>query len=236
MLRSVFWKMSVTQLSRLFWCFVIYNAFLIDQTIAAGLFTRQRSNHATESQLMRSERTDLAWRKASTATQVQQIDSHEIDLTTHLKNSIGARSNVYSKAIALLVQMQAAPSCRRLAATDLMTDCRSVEGAAASTLPNLDDVKEIYAARLAVCELQRADVEVPSQCNFFSHLDTENPSKVNAKTTSFLLRPCLKSLESKPQWWTSYSNARQETEVMCQASRIEIEKGWKVWAGCELHC
>ena len=220
-------KMPITQLSRLVWCFVVYNAFFIEQTAAAGLFTRQRCNNPTGPQLMRSKRTDLVLRKAPTATQVQQMDNRETDLTTHLKTSIEDRSKVYSKAVALLVQMQTGPSCRRLAATDLMTDCRSVEGAAASTLPNLDDVKESYAARLAVCELQRADVEVPSQCNFFSHLGTESPSKVTARTTNFVLRPCLKSLESKPQWWTSYSNARQETEVMCQASRIEIEKGWK---------
>jgi hypothetical protein len=39
------------------------------------------------------------------------------------------------------------------------------------------------------------------------------------------LGQCLKSLESRPQWWTSYSNNRQNAVVMCQAARGQIEKG-----------
>ena len=39
-----------------------------------------------------------------------------------------------------------------------------------------------------------------------------------------LLEQCLKALESRPQWWTSYSNSRQNAMVICQASRIEVEK------------
>jgi hypothetical protein len=39
-----------------------------------------------------------------------------------------------------------------------------------------------------------------------------------------LLEQCLKTLESRPQWWTSYSNSRQNALVICHASRIETEK------------
>lgn len=38
------------------------------------------------------------------------------------------------------------------------------------------------------------------------------------------LEQCLRSLESRPQWWTSYSNNRQNAMIICQASRIEAEK------------
>jgi hypothetical protein len=38
------------------------------------------------------------------------------------------------------------------------------------------------------------------------------------------LEQCLRSLESRPQWWTSYSNNRQNAMIICQASRIETEK------------
>lgn len=38
------------------------------------------------------------------------------------------------------------------------------------------------------------------------------------------LEQCLRSLESRPQWWTSYSNNRQNAIIICQASRIEAEK------------
>lgn len=35
---------------------------------------------------------------------------------------------------------------------------------------------------------------------------------------------CLRALESRPQWWTSYSNSRQNAMVICQAARIETER------------
>ena len=38
------------------------------------------------------------------------------------------------------------------------------------------------------------------------------------------MEQCLKALESRPQWWTSYSNNRQNAMVICQAARIETEK------------
>jgi hypothetical protein len=39
-----------------------------------------------------------------------------------------------------------------------------------------------------------------------------------------VVEACLRGLESRPQWWTSYSNSRQNAIVICQAARIEIEK------------
>lgn len=39
-----------------------------------------------------------------------------------------------------------------------------------------------------------------------------------------VLEQCLKTLESRPQWWTSYSNSRQNALIICQASRMEKEK------------
>ncbi|KAI9847510.1 MAG: hypothetical protein M1837_002411 [Sclerophora amabilis] len=38
------------------------------------------------------------------------------------------------------------------------------------------------------------------------------------------LEQCLKSLESRPQSWTSYSNGRQNAFVMCQAARSIIDR------------
>ncbi|GAM34197.1 nuclear membrane fusion protein [Talaromyces pinophilus] len=42
--------------------------------------------------------------------------------------------------------------------------------------------------------------------------------------TAPIVEGCLRGLESRPQWWTSYSNSRQNAIVICQAARIEIEK------------
>ncbi|OKL55663.1 hypothetical protein UA08_08963 [Talaromyces atroroseus] len=39
-----------------------------------------------------------------------------------------------------------------------------------------------------------------------------------------VVEKCLSGLESRPQWWTSYSNSRQNAIVICQAARVETEK------------
>ena len=178
----------------------------------------------------------LTFQADAVVMQARPKDYTESDLTLQLSSSMHDRSGVYSKALVLLVQMQTAPSCRRLAATDLITDCRSIEGATSTSASDLDDVKEIYAARLALCELQRADAQIPSQCEVISKISKDSGAKTNGDVTNHVLRLCLKNLESRPQWWTSYSNALQETEVMCQAARIEIEKGEKYFSMSRSRC
>jgi len=107
----------------------------------------------------------------------------------------------------------------------------------------LDDVKSTYAARLAVCELVGARTAVPSYCAPLMPSDQAkskrgfrgflNQGAGQRRTTGLgyddikgqQLGQCLKSLESRPQWWTSYSNNRQNAVVMCQAARGQIEKG-----------
>lgn len=138
--------------------------------------------------------------------------------------------------------MQSSPSCNRLAASTLLTSCQSVEGSSANAEGLLDDLKSVYAAQLAVCELTGAGSPIPQHCGslMWSELSSgkqglrgflsSRSEKLHAITgTRDLdqkqLSHCLKSLESRPQWWTSYSNSRQNAAVMCKAARIEIEKG-----------
>lgn len=100
----------------------------------------------------------------------------------------------------------------------------------------LDHIRSLYAARLAICELNGAGTTTPPPCapvtvlpphkKGFLGFSNNHKSHVNIADTipTGLLEPCLKSLESRPQWWTSYSNSRQNAVVICQASRIESEK------------
>ena len=154
----------------------------------------------------------------------------DIDLATLVQPAVISKSEVYSQALALLSSMQSAPSCNRAATSGLLTSCQSIEG------PNnghaLDDVRSIYAAQLAVCELKGAGSQIPPFC------DIDWPSDATAMTKSshwhenVQLKQCLKSLESRPQWWTSYSNNKQNAVVLCQAARVEIVKGMSL----TLHC
>lgn len=136
--------------------------------------------------------------------------------------------------------MNSSPSCNRVAATRLVTSCQDL-GGKGNTDPDtnqaLDLIRSVYAARLAICELEGAGAVVPQPCipvtvplptpsnsgfrlfRRFKYMDCDEtilPKKD--------LEQCLRGLESRPQWWTSYSNNRQNAMIICQASRIEAEK------------
>ena len=109
----------------------------------------------------------------------------------------------------------------------------------------LDEVKSEYAARLAVCELNSAKANIPWECagfmpssyacgkSRFRSLFTRQENRSHDKlcypeTDGSQIRQCLQALESRPQSWISYSNARQNAVVICEASRDAIERGMSV--------
>ncbi|KAL3465940.1 hypothetical protein BJX64DRAFT_33361 [Aspergillus heterothallicus] len=104
------------------------------------------------------------------------------------------------------------------------------------TYNTLDYVRSLYAARLAICELTGAGTPIPSSClsvnalppqrkGFWPFIVKESTADSDIENVSKSdLAHCLQSLESRPQWWTSYSNNRQNAVVICEASRAEKEK------------
>jgi hypothetical protein len=147
------------------------------------------------------------------------------DLTTLVKTASNGHSEVFSHALELLSSMQSAPSCNRVATSNLLKECKSIQGPSSSVQPALEDIRSKYAAQLAVCELRGAGSQIPPYCEINPVSDASKPTRGLDRTGNAQLRQCLKSLESRPQWWTSYSNSRQNAVVLCQAARLEIEKG-----------
>jgi hypothetical protein len=160
-------------------------------------------------------------------------------LVTVLNLKALQQESIFSEAIQLLNSMKSASSCNRIAATKLLTSCQSIDNNADTAKEDsvtLDHVKSLYAARLAICELTGAGASIPPTCSTLyitqERLQDSNQSEKQyhlgseALDSSMLtiLHSCLKSLESRPQWWTSYSNSRQNAVVICQAARIELEK------------
>lgn len=146
------------------------------------------------------------------------------------------KSGYYSRALQLLESMEAAPSCNRIVANNLLSSCKGIEGSPTHQEAALDDTKSVYAAQLAMCEIASTGVAIPSECKLLTppsdkeglkQLSGPNAAKFGGamKIYSRHLRQCLKALESRPQWWTSYSNSRQNTVLLCQAVRIDIERG-----------
>lgn len=78
-----------------------------------------------------------------------------------------------------------------------------------------------------MCEIVSAGSAVPQTCKSLDVSPGSNIHQINGFKTvrSDQLGLCLQSLESKPQWWTSYSNSKQNAMMMCKAARVDIEKG-----------
>lgn len=148
-------------------------------------------------------------------------------------------SETYTQALQLLDSLQNSPSCNRLAALTLLESCQKFDGSPPTSEEILEDIKSIYAARLALCEISITGLAVPSDCKpLMPAVDREGNSGLrwmnwSGKAKSAVFRDvgnrqlilCLRSLESRPQWWTSYSNSRQNAFTMCQAARVDIDRG-----------
>ncbi|KAI1912682.1 hypothetical protein LOZ12_002640 [Ophidiomyces ophidiicola] len=159
-----------------------------------------------------------------------------MDLSSLLRPDPTLSNEILSDAIRLLDSMKTSSSCHQRAVMDLVSSCQSLEDNAKSrgkdSSTHLDQFKSLYAARLAVCELDGAGAATPDSCIPILNIQHEDTilnsynegEKVRKVVVPAHLTSCLQSLESKPQWWTSYSNSRQNAAVMCQASRFEIER------------
>ena len=160
----------------------------------------------------------------------------QIHLDSILTHSIVEDSPVYSQALQVIESLQKSPACSRLAASSLITSCQSIESPIADREYHVENLRSTYAAQLALCEISEAGSAVPLSCHGFvpNQKRVQNPSERSARDlpgqeTSTIdmreLNKCLQSLETRPQHWTSYSNNRHNAVVMCQAARMDMERG-----------
>ncbi|KAL5336663.1 hypothetical protein BJX70DRAFT_273693 [Aspergillus crustosus] len=164
------------------------------------------------------------------------------DLVSYLKYRAHDHDESFAQATELLESIKmSSTSCNQAAASKLITSCASIGrkpdmSMESDTYLAIENVRSLYAARLAVCELTGAGASIPSLCRpinapaaqqngmfGFFHRQSSPAWDFDAVSRE-ILEPCLKSLESRPQWWTSYSNNKQNAVVICQAARIENEK------------
>ena len=150
-----------------------------------------------------------------------------VDLATLIRPLPDDQRGIYTHALQLLSEMQAAPSCNRLAASTLLDSCHSIDGSKHDAEASFEDVRSIYAAQLAICEIMSAKSAIPQPCQALAPgPDSKRQKAASIRSVRKIqLSRCLQSLESRPQWWTSYSNSRQNAVVMCHAARVDIEKG-----------
>lgn len=172
-----------------------------------------------------------------------------MNLSHLMEHPRSQRPDLLVHALAIIQNLEQSPSCNRMAALALINSCQSLErpsdeetDASSSPEIQLDEVKSEYAAKLAMCELSDAKATLPKDCLALlpssSHCkgsrkkallaamgsrDSRKPCYKQISATE--LNTCLMSMESRPQWWISYSNARQNAMIICQASRDGLDKG-----------
>ena len=173
----------------------------------------------------------------SSATEVHREINHGTDLVTLMRPIPQKEPEIYAQALQILTAMENSPSCNRLAVSTLLTSCQAIDGSISGAESSLDDVKSLYAAQLAVCELAGAGSTIPIQCKSLTLMQQNGKKGSRGPGDTKRLRPgsrefdkdqlsvCLQLLESRPQWWTSYSNSRQNAGIMCRAARTDVDKG-----------
>lgn len=171
--------------------------------------------------------------------------TQDLELSNILLPSSAENSEIFSRAIDFLDSLKSESACHQFASKELVDSCQSISDDANPTTSNdIEQVLEIsrneYAARLAVCELNTAKAMIPKVCSRFvpsSEACTSGSwwrTKSSEQQRRVLCYPqsskqqvqkCISGLEEKPQSWTSFSNARQNAVMLCQASRERIELG-----------
>ena len=167
-------------------------------------------------------------------------------------------SDSMQQTLDMIKNVESLPSCAKIASSALLHSCSALEGSIAHDESNytrgsdlfVEEEANVFAARLAVCELNGAEIPTPAGCQAFvpTHKTARKrgirgvwskrgTTKPNAhfeyydEITQANLKQCQKALGLTSQSWTSYSNNRQNAVVMCRAMRGEIEKDEQLHIG-----
>jgi hypothetical protein len=160
------------------------------------------------------------------------------DFIKRLYQSNIHQPEIYARAVSVLESQRTMPSCHRVAMSNLMDTCQILERGETSET-KLTEIREIFATRLAMCELSGVQGVSLSEClpfvqsqdgcdrrtSFMRYFRQEKDTGEACfpDITQNQLRSCLKVLNARPQLWTSYSNNLQNVLTVCQASRNAIE-------------
>ena len=215
------------------------------------LFYKHQARHKSFCKVLRNDTITIVFNQSSSVMKLlclltfqlftltglvtSSVNEHQLDkLALRLINGAVQRSDIFPKALAVLDSFKSSPSCSRLALHGLISECESLRHSS-DTEVMLDQIKQEYAARLALCEVSAAGAALPSECELLdpsqSKLAGGDRKQSCASPPCYerveqkQVRLCLNSLLDQPQMWTSYSNSYQNVVYICQASRTWVEKG-----------
>lgn len=114
-------------------------------------------------------------------------------------------------------------TCHQTAAAHLLLTCKAI-GADMDKDDGerelLERAKSVYAVRVAVCETGEGRAAVPSACTSILDIPQRLDHEIDV-VSSKTLAPCLGALMGEHYYWTSYSNNRQDANILCRATTLE---------------
>jgi hypothetical protein len=145
----------------------------------------------------------------------------------------------YQRAFDLVKQLRGQSTCHQAAGLQMIASCQSVNSENPTSTKSeeaLDRYKSAYAARNAMCELYEAGLPVNPQClalmSFTADFELGSGPMLATSTHGSSaeiintrdLNRCLSALHKDTRSWTSYSNSKQNAAVLCEGSRLAIQK------------
>ncbi|KAI1443831.1 hypothetical protein F5Y02DRAFT_196469 [Annulohypoxylon stygium] len=175
--------------------------------------------------------TGTLWNRASNSGSVKEDRVNPAITQDRVPQVFGAGSELpdpYQMVLDELKAFQSGPLCHRTAARLLTTNCEVLEGKDEATLLTdggalVRDIVDSYAASLAICDLERADFDIPEQCAQFrepalSQLPVQNPGQLHVSPAE--ISDCLKSLVESPSAWNTWVNYRHKALGFCETARV----------------
>ena len=142
-------------------------------------------------------------------------------------------SDAYATALIELQQLESEPLCHRIAARLLVGNCQLLDGQNEATVLTdtgraARDFVDFFAASLAICDLERANFDIPAPCYKFRETVLAKlpaPSKPQLHVATAEIDMCLEGLASSDSAWSTWVSYRHKALRFCEAARAENEKG-----------
>lgn len=182
----------------------------------------------------------LGWRNGKTAAgEVEQafrdISVDSDSWTTVSSPVIGqlTSSDVYAAALFELQELESEPLCHRIAARLLVSNCQLLDGQNDATVITdtgraARDFVDSFAASLAICDLERANFEIPSSCSKFREpvlASLPAPAKPQLHVITAEIDKCLEGLARSDSAWSTWVSYRHKALRFCEAARADHDKG-----------
>ncbi|KAI0026167.1 hypothetical protein F4780DRAFT_718787 [Xylariomycetidae sp. FL0641] len=176
----------------------------------------------------------LSWRsepKIDPARNRQAVISQGSSALKLLKGGSHSPST-YDIALNELQLLESQPLCHRTAARLLVNNCQLLEDKDEKTIltdsgRKIQDFVDSYAASLAICDLERANFNIPRECTNFrepilSQLPIQNVAQLHVDTRE--VDSCLAGLGTSDSAWNTWVSYRHKALMFCEAARADNDR------------